>query len=348
MQSRRTDERGPSLPSAAILTASAGAGKTYALTHQYAQILLSAAAPHNSLQNVLAITFTNNAAAEMKQRILALLKLAAFGDDGTLSELSDRLSMEQADIQSRALRLVDDILDNFSDFQVKTVDSFMSTVFKASSLEYGYHPEFEILLGTDRIFDLAFGLFSREVRENSAEAEVVWKIVGLIAENRKAENGFAWNPYAEIAGQVKKIYKAVSAHAKPLGAVHSADSSSFLREEITASAGRVGMLISNSGLNISKLFADDLALIADGNIHALIERKLRATPVTKPKGKDEKASYERWIGEIEREHQELNGLLRRFILVYAEQYYRPVRRGVRPSAADNRKIEEAARSDLHR
>ena len=126
---------GVRLPSATVLTASAGAGKTYALTHRYAQILLSGKIPHNALQNVLAITFTNNAAAEMKQRILTLLKIAAFGDGNTLQELGGRLSMEQADIQSKAARLIDEILDNFSDFQVKTVDSFMSTVFKSSSLD---------------------------------------------------------------------------------------------------------------------------------------------------------------------------------------------------------------------
>ena len=77
MPSGRNQETDIRLPSATVLTASAGAGKTYALTHRYAQILLSNKIPHNALQNVLAITFTNNAAAEMKQRILTLLKLAA-------------------------------------------------------------------------------------------------------------------------------------------------------------------------------------------------------------------------------------------------------------------------------
>ena len=311
------------LPSATILTASAGAGKTYALTHQYAQVLLSDTIRHNALQNVLAITFTNNAAAEMKERILTLLKLAAFGDTKTLAELDERLSMEHAEIQSKAALLVDEILDNFSDFQVKTVDSFMSTVFKSSSLEYGYHPDFEILLGTDRIFDLAFDVFSKEVRENSVQASVVENIVELIAANRKSENSFAWNPYKEIAGQVKKIYKAVSGQTKPLGAVSLSENLLPLREQISEQAVRVGTLIESSGLSLNKFFADDLALIAAGNVHALIERKLRTTPVTKPKGKEETAAYDRWISQIEKEHRQLNELLRQFILGYAQQYYRP-------------------------
>ena len=97
----------------------------------------------------------------MKQRILTLLKLASFGDEKTLRELGNLISMDRADIELKASRLIDGILDNFSDFQVKTVDSFMSTVFKSSSLEYGYHPDFEILLSADSFFDRALTCFRR-------------------------------------------------------------------------------------------------------------------------------------------------------------------------------------------
>ena len=308
MLSGRNQETDIRLPSATVLTASAGAGKTYALTHRYVQILLSNKIPHNALQNVLAITFTNNAAAEMKQRILTLLKLAAFGDGNTLHELGDRLSLEHADIQSKSTRLIDEILDNFSDFQVKTVDSFMSTVFKSSSLEYGYHPDFEILLGADRIFDLAFDIFSKNVKENTAEAAVMENIIELITENKKADSNFVWNPYGDIAGQVKKIYKTIAGQTKPLGSSNSSVALVSLREQITTQALKVEALIKKSGLTVNSLFADDLALIKEGDIHALIERKLRASPINKPKGKTETAAYERWNEEIAREQRQLNVL----------------------------------------
>ena len=308
MLSGRNQETDIRLPSATILTASAGAGKTYALTHRYVQILLSNKIPHNALQNVLAITFTNNAASEMKQRILTLLKLAAFGDGNTLHELGDRLSLEHADIQSKSTRLIDEILDNFSDFQVKTVDSFMSTVFKSSSLEYGYHPDYEILLGADRIFDLAFDIFSKNVKENTTEAGVVENIIELITENRKAESNFVWNPYRDIAGQVKKIYTAIAGQTKPLSSRNSSVDSVALREQIKLQALKVETLIKKFGLTVSSLFADDLALIKEGDIHALIERKLRTSPINKPKGKTETGAYERWNEEIAREQRQLNVL----------------------------------------
>jgi len=310
-------------PSVTVLTASAGAGKTYALTHRYVRLLLSDAVPHNALQNVLAITFTNNAAAEMKQRILTVLKLAAFGDPKTLEELRGGLSSEPGEIQSKAAWLVDTILENYSDFQVKTIDSFMSTVFKSSSLDYGYHPDFEILLNADRIFDLAFATFSKEVKKGSPHAHVIENIVGLVSESRGADGSFVWNPYRDIASHVKTIYRSIVGKAKPLSAGNSSGSSSLLLGEIKRQAMKVEDLIHTSGLSISALFAADLAHIKAGDVHAMIERKLRPAPVNKPKGGAETAAYEKWIGELGREHQRLNDLLRRFILVYAEEYYRP-------------------------
>ncbi|HEX9006701.1 MAG TPA: UvrD-helicase domain-containing protein, partial [Bacteroidota bacterium] len=64
-------------PSAMVVSASAGAGKTYTLAMRLVQLLLSPAIPKNDLKNILAITFTNVAAAEMRQRVLKVLKLIA-------------------------------------------------------------------------------------------------------------------------------------------------------------------------------------------------------------------------------------------------------------------------------
>ncbi|HDO34867.1 MAG TPA: hypothetical protein ENH07_01015, partial [Nitrospirae bacterium] len=48
-----------------ILRASAGSGKTHALTRRFVQFILSGKIHGNDLKNILAITFSNNAAKEM-------------------------------------------------------------------------------------------------------------------------------------------------------------------------------------------------------------------------------------------------------------------------------------------
>ena len=311
------------LPSVTVVTASAGAGKTHALAHRYVQLLLSNEVPHNALPNILAITFTNNAAAEMKQRIIRLLKLAALGDEKTLAELGSLVSIRQPEIRTKAARLVDEIFDNYSDFNVKTVDSFMSTVFTSSSIEYGYNPEFEIQLSVDRIFDRAFELFATEIREGSVHASVVEKIVGFLSENRKRDDPFLWNAYGNLSSRVKQIYHMIASRTKPLRQRNRGDEGSMLREKIAAQSAKLGVLIKQSSLSMNRYFAADLSLIHEGNIPALIERKLKSAAVNKPKGKEETTAYQTWIAQIENEHQQLNELLRQFFLYYVEAYYLP-------------------------
>ena len=51
-------------PHALLISASAGSGKTYTLTQRYVQLLISGKIPFNRIENILAVTFTNNAAKE--------------------------------------------------------------------------------------------------------------------------------------------------------------------------------------------------------------------------------------------------------------------------------------------
>ncbi len=80
-------------PHFTVLKASAGSGKTRTLTERFVQFILSEEIPCNRLRNILAITFSNNAAREMKERILMWLKLIYFRSPAELSELSGILSI---------------------------------------------------------------------------------------------------------------------------------------------------------------------------------------------------------------------------------------------------------------
>ncbi|MFI5368812.1 MAG: UvrD-helicase domain-containing protein, partial [Spirochaetia bacterium] len=75
-------------PSVTVLKASAGSGKTFALTERYAQFLLSNRVPKNDLRNLLAITFSNNASREMRESVLGWLKMAHLRHPQRLAELA--------------------------------------------------------------------------------------------------------------------------------------------------------------------------------------------------------------------------------------------------------------------
>lgn len=100
--------------------------------------------PHNNLRNILAVTFTKNAATEMKERILKTLKRAALGERSALLELQEIVDADEDEVRSVAAMYVDKILDEYSDFQVQTIDSFITRVLRASAVELGLPPQFDV------------------------------------------------------------------------------------------------------------------------------------------------------------------------------------------------------------
>ena len=78
-----------------VLKASAGSGKTHTLTQRYVQLVLSERIQRNHLRNILAITFSNNAAKEMKERVLQWLKALHFEDEKAVRELTEIITFRQ-------------------------------------------------------------------------------------------------------------------------------------------------------------------------------------------------------------------------------------------------------------
>ncbi len=116
-----------SFPDFTVVSASAGAGKTYALALRYVSLLLADGVPAQDLSSVLAITFTNNAAAEMRQRILRFLKsLCVGGDDTLLDAVMTQTGLGAEEVRRRAGATVLTVLERYSDFQVRTIDSFLA------------------------------------------------------------------------------------------------------------------------------------------------------------------------------------------------------------------------------
>ena len=86
-----------------VLKASAGSGKTHMLTKRFVQFILSERISRNSMRNILAITFSNNAAKEMRERILKWLKLLHFGDPELTEQMREAVSMDRGKLSEKAL-----------------------------------------------------------------------------------------------------------------------------------------------------------------------------------------------------------------------------------------------------
>ncbi len=154
------------------IEASAGSGKTYQLAKRFIYLLSFylktiqkdsnfkiCKIPQSSeierftypetLGSIVAITFTNKAAAEMKERVILFLKyLARVYND-------DKFSKEDFGIKERdALTLLVDIIKNQGDFNITTIDSFMNKILKAFAIDLKIYPDYEITFNRDEIFQL--------------------------------------------------------------------------------------------------------------------------------------------------------------------------------------------------
>ena len=128
------------------IKASAGSGKTHALTRKYLSYLCSCkcCGPAEPLAgfsgettpaafgDILAITFTNAAVEEMRSRVLGELKKAALG-----------LTKLEGTAAKQAMACLNGLLMDLGQLNVRTIDSLLHQIVRAAALSLGLHPDFQ-------------------------------------------------------------------------------------------------------------------------------------------------------------------------------------------------------------
>ncbi len=182
-----------------IYEASAGSGKTRRLAQRYVDFLFTY--PNKTpltfgFRNILAVTFTNEAADQMKQEILKILKLKA---------------LRKSKYSCVAMEIVDEIIRNFSDFAIRTIDSFVHSLLVASSLELKLPPEYEIISHSKPYLEYVLDNLLDEIPADRDMADLFSDLVYhfLIIEGQKD-----WNPKRILLGLLDKFYREENGRAK--------------------------------------------------------------------------------------------------------------------------------------
>ncbi|MFM7115384.1 MAG: UvrD-helicase domain-containing protein, partial [Planctomycetota bacterium] len=121
-----------------IQQASAGTGKTFALSNRFLQLIVDGAEP----DAILASTFTRKGAGEILDRILTRLGMAAV-DEAAARVLAGQLERELD--CNRARQLLRRIVDCLPNLQIGTLDSFFNRIAKAFCFEIGLPPDWEVV-----------------------------------------------------------------------------------------------------------------------------------------------------------------------------------------------------------
>ncbi len=310
-----------SFPHVTLLKASAGSGKTYSLTERFIQFLLSGKIPQNHLRNILAITFSNNAAKEMKERVLSWLKDIYFKDSEKIEEVSEIVSIKKEHLPEKAGAMIDTILRNYTEFQVKTIDSFMTSIYKASAINLGYSPDFDIVMAPEKIMAYAFHRFLRGVREESPEAQFLEKLLEILLENRGGDSAYLWDPSKDFLQETVELHHKLSGIVKEAKNIEAEKEIESIKREIRRTAEKLNGFIEKSGLTKSKgsSFHKILAIARNNDFPDLVNKGLSNVPVIKPQKEGETAWYEK----ISNQWDFLGNQIRKYIELYAATYYTP-------------------------
>ena len=117
-------------PQLLVYKASAGSGKTFTLAVHYIRQLIED--PY-AYRRILAVTFTNKATAEMKERILEQLYGIATADEGSegyLKEIQKTSTKSVEEIRESAREALRHIIHDYSRFRIETIDSFFQAVMR--------------------------------------------------------------------------------------------------------------------------------------------------------------------------------------------------------------------------
>ncbi len=185
-----------------VYKSSAGSGKTTTLVNEYLGIAL---VNPSSFRNILAITFTNKAANEMKARVIETLQdLADIDKDISpkLTGLIKTVNLDKKTIAFRAQKLLSLILHNYDEFAISTIDSFIHRIIRTFATDVQLPQNFEVVIDDDEIIpDIVQSLYSKVGNDK----ELTKVLINFVLAEANEENSY--DPTNKLTGFIKHHMK---------------------------------------------------------------------------------------------------------------------------------------------
>ncbi len=183
-----------------IYRSSAGAGKTHTLVGEYLNIALEYP---DKFTQILAVTFTNQATQEMKQRILAYLYDLAQGNPTPVAEVLLQAKGWSKDVlKKRAQAVLSNILHQYTRFSVSTIDSFFQKIIRGFAYELGLQRSFRVELDQDYVLSAAID----DLVTSAGQDPQLQHWLVAFAED-KLLDGKSWNFKRELTVLGQELFK---------------------------------------------------------------------------------------------------------------------------------------------
>ncbi len=180
-----------------IFKSSAGSGKTYTLAKEYLKLALRSP---DYYKKILAVTFTNRAAEEMKERVLEFLVDISKGNHELIPVMAEELGKSEEEVRVKGRETLEHLLHNYGYFNITTIDTFFHRVIRAFSREIGLQGSFSIELDDKKVTDFIASDLYDGVEENDQLKK--W-LVNFSMHRLGDGKGYEFrNEIKELAGQL--------------------------------------------------------------------------------------------------------------------------------------------------
>ncbi|HEY9168388.1 MAG TPA: UvrD-helicase domain-containing protein [Lutibacter sp.] len=190
----------PKVTSFQVYSASAGSGKTFTLVKEYLKILLTS---HNAykFQQILAVTFTNKAASEMKARVIENLNRFSKAEKNDMLQVICReTNLTEVLIYSRSQAILNAILQNYSAFGIMTIDSFTHRLIRTFAYDLHLPLNFEVEMDAESFLNEAVDIVISKIGSDKKLTDLL-----LSYSLQKLEDDKAWDISLELKSFAKII-----------------------------------------------------------------------------------------------------------------------------------------------
>jgi len=186
---------------------SAGSGKTYTLSLNFIALALVGASKYSEdyYKKILAITFTNKAAAEMKERVLEYLEVLSIGEnkDGVRDWLLENTPLSTNQIIENSIKVKSSILHNYADLRISTIDKFTYNIVRTFSSDLDLAYNFELEMDNFKIIQPVVSTLLSKMSDKGGDLSEALVNFAL----QKAEDGKSTNIETDLEDFSRNLFK---------------------------------------------------------------------------------------------------------------------------------------------
>ena len=143
------------LQSFKVFQASAGSGKTYTIVKEYLKLCLGSKRQVDNFRHILAITFTNASANDMKAKIVShlteIIESKEVEKKTMEADLLDELGVTDEELKRNAQSLMTCIMHDYSSFCVSTIDAFVQKLSRSFAHDLGLPSQYSVSIDNDDV-----------------------------------------------------------------------------------------------------------------------------------------------------------------------------------------------------